>query len=79
MTIKERIEDKFVIEKAEICIRCEQIYYRKTGKLNWFVCKTCGSELKSLMKHYKKYGLYAVRMRKRSLYNQGYKDGKEEK
>ena len=55
-------KDKYRWENADICIKCDSIQATPKGNgIRWNVCGKCVKELKKLLKHYEKHGLYAVR------------------
>ena len=52
-------KDKYRIEHAQVCIRCEKITIEKRGGLRFQVCGSCHEQLKEMGKHWKEHGLYA--------------------
>lgn len=53
-------EDKYKIKNAQVCIRCEQIRYEKSGGIRGYVCQYCWDELNRMFKHWQKHGLYGT-------------------
>ena len=52
-------KDKYKVENADMCMRCERTYVTPKGNgLRWVICSDCAKELKKLRGHYEKHGLY---------------------
>lgn len=51
-------KDKYRINHAEICIRCEKVNIRKSGKIRGCLCPRCWNELQELFDNWNTNGLY---------------------
>ncbi len=47
---------------VDMCMRCTRAWETPKGNgIRWAICKECAKELRNLMKHYNKHGVYLTK------------------